>query len=77
MSKEFTSEVKAAIYKPTGVCISYIGYQYSHDERTGKGVCIDMYDNRGKIAKCADLIRTRMCPYGRTSPYDELNKNVT
>lgn len=77
MSKDFTPEMQTITTRPNGICLAYVGYEYLHNDRTGRGTCIDMFNEKGKLAKCKDTIKDGRCPKNRAGPYDEVKPDVT
>lgn len=71
-------EARVKYVRPSGlICLAYIGYEYNHNDTSGRGLCIDMFDEHGHCAKCKDLITDNRCPQKRKSPYEpELLKTI-
>lgn len=52
-------------------CIKYLGVDYNHDDLSGDGDCLDVFDPEGNLAKCRDTIRNGRCPKKRPSPNED------
>lgn len=72
-------EERAKPLRPNGlVCLAYIGFNYDHNDTSGRGYCIDTFDMQGHCAKCKDVLDAKRCPNKRTSPYEpDLIKGIT